>query len=80
MQRDGSAPTWSDLHGGGGAAGAALSIGHLQPEQVGPLDQVGQVERRLRVRVVQNILELQPATPVSPMSRSPDPDGSGRQL
>lgn len=52
-------PTWADLHGGRGRAEAALAVGHPQLEQVGALDQVGQVERGLGVRLVQDVLQTQ---------------------
>lgn len=54
-----STPTWSDLYGGRGGAGATLSVSHLQLEHIGSLDQVGQVEGGLRVGAIQNVLETQ---------------------
>lgn len=56
-ERRASSLTWSHLHSGRGGAGAALRVGHLQLEQVGAFDQVGEVERGLSIRAVQYVLE-----------------------
>lgn len=54
--------TWAHLHGGHGRGQAALGISHPQLEQVGALDQVGQVEGGLVVRPIQDVLQQNPSS------------------